>query len=190
MSLILQIRENTQDQHKAIEQNPFTAGLFRPDYSVETYKAYLQKLLGFHLPFEASIADKLPDFNLKEREKVEMLKSDLRFLGVAEDTIANVPQCDTLPPLNTIEEVVGAIYVLEGSTLGGQFIKKQIEKLFSFQDNGVAYFNSYGAHTMPMWQGFSRYVDTLTASWSEESKANTIANARQTYQALMNWLNA
>lgn len=188
MSLIEKLKNSTQDKHKEIERNPYTATLFQPDYPLETYTGYLKKLLGFHIPFEAA-ADGLDGLNVAEREKVSMLKNDLRFLNVPEDEIAAVPHCKDLPPMATAPQKIGALYVLEGSTLGGKYIKQQLEKRFGFSETGgLAYFASYGPRLMPMWLAFGQYADASAERWTEAEREEAADNARLTYDKLMDWL--
>ncbi len=51
----------------------------------------------------------------------------------------------------------GALYVLEGSTIGGLIIKKMIsEKLGS--EEGMSFFEGYGKKTAERWKVFTQYI--------------------------------
>jgi heme oxygenase len=53
---------------------------------------------------------------------------------------------------------VGAQYVLEGSSLGGQFLSRQLfDRLQLTPERGGAYFAAYGAATGRRWQAFRRW---------------------------------
>ena len=67
------------------------------------------------------------------------------------------------------------MYVVEGSTLGGQYIAKHVERRFGFRGgSGNAYFRGYGERTGSMWRSFK---DDLIAL-PEEDTDRVIAAAR------------
>jgi heme oxygenase len=50
---------------------------------------------------------------------------------------------------------LGAMYVMEGSTLGGQYIARQVEEALGLEPGvGDAYFRGYGERTGEMWRAF------------------------------------
>jgi len=50
---------------------------------------------------------------------------------------------------------MGILYVIEGSTLGGRVIYKNIHQNLELDaDSGAAYFSGYGELTEPLWKGF------------------------------------
>jgi heme oxygenase len=87
------------------------------------------------------------------------LRTDLRALGETESQIDSLPLCDQLPPMLNIEDGIGCLYVLEGSTLGGQLIARELSRKFRIdQHSGAAFFQSYGENVGSMWIQFSTCV--------------------------------
>jgi len=87
------------------------------------YIAFLKAQAEAFLPVEAAIDDAQPELMLPDwqsRRRAPLLKRDLAALGVALEGLAEFP----VP--NSPEALLGAIYVLEGSRLGGKFLERQI----------------------------------------------------------------
>lgn len=57
------------------------------------------------------------DLDLPARSKLTHLDDDLRDLGCPDPT--TLPHASELPTLDTIDDVLGCMYVLEGATPGG-----------------------------------------------------------------------
>ena len=86
--------------------------------------------------------------------------------------------------------MMGAMYVLEDSTLGGQVIARHVRRRLrvAVSEGGCEYYECYGRNaTGPMWQTF---LDRLSAEAEPRSHDAVIAGARQTFAALRGWLPA
>ncbi len=87
------------------------------------YTAFLKAQAQAFLPVEAAIDDAQPELTLPDwpnRRRAPMLRRDLAALGVKLEGLAEFPV-----PYSP-EALLGAIYVLEGSRLGGKFLERQI----------------------------------------------------------------
>lgn len=60
---------------------------------------------------------------------------------------------------NDEAEALGALYVLEGATLGGQVIIKRLKKNEPFSTLPLAYYNVYADHTGVMWTQFLENIN-------------------------------
>ena len=93
-----------------------------------------------------------------------------------------------LPQLTTEEEVYGCLYVIEGSTLGGQVISRSLrEHLGIHPENGGAYFSGYGMLTGPRWKEFLARLAVVAEGKGADHEAIT-RSAVETFQALDRWL--
>jgi heme oxygenase (biliverdin-IX-beta and delta-forming) len=118
------LREVTLDDHRAVEQElPFT----RPDLDASGLASLLAALLGFFAPLEERLLQRLGEEmpELLGRIRAPALREDLAALGHT----AQVPLCGELPELRSRGEATGALYVLEGSLLGGQHIARHLASL-------------------------------------------------------------
>lgn len=63
---------------------------------------------------------------------------------------------------------MGIMYVVEGSTLGGRFILKNVQENLGYnEEKGASYFSGYGNKTGSFWK---KYLNSLTEF---ESKTNS-----------------
>jgi heme oxygenase len=80
----------------------------------------------------------------------------------------------------------GALYVVEGSTLGGTIIARQVERSLGFTAGaGCSYFRSYGAALGPMWKAFGRRLLDLSDPAFDD---RAVASANRTFETMRLWL--
>lgn len=178
-SFLKELRERTDANHKALEQNPYSERLMSPDVTIEDYKIYLEKMYGIIMPFERDIQPKLSHIvtDMANRQKHHLLLNDLKMLN---SNTENIPQYH----FSTANEAaaLGSMYVLEGSTMGGMVIQKHMSKL----DVPVQYFASYGSNTAMMWRTF---IDALTTyAVTHNKQEEIIDSAVATFKTMDNWL--
>jgi heme oxygenase len=81
------------------------------------------------------------------------------------------------------------MYVLEGSTLGGQYMRKRVYESFGLTpESGCAYFASYGERVGPMWKAFAAAVDAYATS--EELRSTIERSAVATFESVDAWFAA
>ena len=115
----------------------------------------LRRFYGFHQPIEAALqqwAVRLPEFELHRRTKTSALERDLRRAGLSAAEVARLPRSRS-PSLRTSGEVLGVLYVVEGSTLGGRAIHKACRGL-GIDRRALSFFDVYGADTGALWRRF------------------------------------
>lgn len=119
---------------------------------------YIQLLLlyyAFYSPVENNIFkyvnnNCLPGF--EGRIKSEIIRGCLRNLGAD----AYINSSPAVPLINNCTEAFGALYVLEGSTLGGEIIARMLKanKHTNLSNECLTFFTVYGSNTMQMWNSF------------------------------------
>jgi heme oxygenase len=176
------LRTTTRQEHVDVEDTllPFLTSL----NSKHKYASLLRMFFGFYQPLEQrisaqlSVAD-LPD--LPERRKSSAILSDLAQCGM---TSENIPLCSHLPSLPSKAAAFGALYVLEGSTLGGKMIARMLleNKELSVGPEAVSFFSGYGAATGARWRVF------LEALNQQADTSEVVAAARQTFIDLKAWM--
>jgi heme oxygenase (biliverdin-IX-beta and delta-forming) len=186
--ILEELRIKTRHYHEKIEQ---TLNLFNTGMTLSQYKILLEGFYGFYKPLEANL-DKileqeslLPDYSI--RKKQPLLKQDLIALGVSSAELEQLKTCDRLPPLNNTAQAMGCLYVIEGSTLGGQVIAKYLKNLMNLDDNnGCRFFIGYGERTGFMWQEFRTALTDFATDYPD-GKESIIITACQTFIALDDW---
>lgn len=191
-TILLRIKQETRKYHDAIEQNIFAKRLMGGTMTPAEYLAFLKKFYGYHAALEERFRGisgwKNYGIILEQREKLPLLHQDLSTLEVAEHEIQTLPICTELPAINNIFQAFGALYVMEGSTLGGQIQMRQLHKIFgSTAIKATAYFSSYGASVGMMWKEFCAALMALSTD-NPDQEDNIIATACETFQTLHRWL--
>ena len=117
MSARAALRAATMDDHERVDR------LFsRFDLSAtESYGRFLTAQAAAHLPIEAALeaagaGQLVADW--EQRKRSHLLQADLAELGIG------IPAPVEPPPLPGAQAVLGALYVLEGSRLGGAVLKR------------------------------------------------------------------
>jgi heme oxygenase len=178
---MLRLRRDTREAHDRIE-----AALHLPRVleSVESYGRLLQRWYGFYAPVEAQLArHQIDGLDLIARKKVPLLCRDLGQLGLEAPAHYITGYDETETPARAL----GCLYVLEGSTLGGQLISRELHsRLGITADNGGAFYASYGSQIGPMWRQFGQVVESYACAHGGED--DMVDAARTTFERLRVWL--
>jgi heme oxygenase len=80
---------------------------------------------------------------------------------------------------------LGAMYVIEGSTLGGQYIARHVEHALGlFPGNGDAYFRGFGDRTGSMWREFQDALEQVN-----DGDADIVINsAKKMFSMFGEWM--
>jgi heme oxygenase len=154
----------------------------------EQYIQYLQRFLAFQDEAERAldtadlITEAVPDW--EQRRRAHLARADLAMLGAPE---RHFPRSSgRLPQVTSREQVLGIVYVLEGSTLGGAYLLKQLAPLGINAAHGGSCLASYGSDRGKMWQ---RFLFTLEAAYLRQARAESIASAAiTTFAAVRSYL--
>lgn len=154
------LKHGTQSLHDSVEEKMNAKKIFTPFYTPEDYKKLIwQNYLFFHhfeKPVFNHIAAPLAEaLQLSGRRKLPYLEADLKETGLITDsgilTIGNVRNEAT---------ALGILYVMEGSTLGGNVIKKRLATLPAFSNLQFNFFGCYKENTGPFWTSFKEVLDS------------------------------
>lgn len=148
--------------------------------TLDVYRRCLRELHAIHAAWEpavlrtAGLSTVIAD--AAARTKLPLLERDLRSIGAAPDRLR------VSAPALGLAEALGAMYVLEGSTLGGQVIARHVAgPLGVTADSGLAFFTCYGARTGEMWK---RFGDALESWAADDGDADAVvAGAIQCFTA-------
>jgi heme oxygenase len=179
-SPILQaLRLETRPSHDHLEQNTFNQQLTAGTITEAATKHFLAKMYGFLTSYEAQLRQQNlgPEWETDTRQRAHLILEDLQL------SASQLAICPDMPPLGTWPQLLGAMYVVEGSTLGGQVIARQLAKA---NIPLRSYFSGYGERTGPLWKAFC-YL--LTQEATPENEAEIVQSASLTFQKLDAWLN-
>ena len=186
-SLLEALRTGTVLLHVALEKRlPF----FSDQLDAGGYRRLLQAYYGFYGPMEAALyaSGLIPDgYDAVLRVKTPTLLGDLRALGLNDNAINALPRCTEHPTFDTPAACLGALYVLEGATLGGQVLRREMARRLDIHaDNGGAFLDVYGAETGRRWKDFLDYLGRLPLD--ADAKQRAVDAARSTFSGFEHWL--
>jgi heme oxygenase len=80
--------------------------------------------------------------------------------------------------------------VLEGSTLGGQIIAREIASQLGYTaENGCSFFASHGAEVGTMWNQFRKAIESYsTAHPDSETHDRVVYSADATFRVFAEWM--
>lgn len=172
--------------HSIIEKK---VKLLYPDVSIAFYKKYIEQLYGFYLPLENKLSHikELQSFSFafKKHWKTPLLKKDLHAFNIKIDKIT---LCNDLPELSCLPKAVGCCYVLEGASLGGQFIFRHLKHVLSIKsDKGYSYLIGWGDDTVSIWNFFKEALINYVLE-NAATEEVIIAGAAETFFKMQLWL--
>jgi heme oxygenase (biliverdin-IX-beta and delta-forming) len=184
------LKVETATAHRQLERTHSFVRLFSPDYAMQEYKQLLCLFYGFHAALEPLLFDNLAEPHqlvLSHKVKTGLLAKDLARFGESEIEIVKIRRCDELPQLSSFARQMGALYVLEGSVLGGRIISKRLKEHFgdAILDK-LNYYTCYGENVGTEWKGFQSFMGSQFADDSEQI-SEVIAAANDTFTALYQW---
>jgi len=84
---------------------------------------------------------------------------------------------------NSLSEIVGMMYPLEGSTLGGQVISKHLRRNLGLTpDHGARFFHGYGDDTESFWSAFIEFAEASLTT--PETRLQACRYARYLFESL------
>lgn len=148
------LRQATREAHERIEKLPAMARLFAPGFRRDELAALLGHLLSVHRPLERLLAADDEMAAIGYRPRTPLLEADLGKLHGSE---AAAPS--SLPAYSTGAARLGALYVLEGSAIGGQLIRRHLVAAFGQDfDECLSFYRPYGDSPSGQWQRFRQYL--------------------------------
>lgn len=183
-----QLKLATRDRHVALERQ---LPLLDPALSLRDYRQCLARFLGYFAPLEQALLGQTGwdaiGFDYADRLKTPRLALDLLALGATPKAVAALPQCQRLPPVDSLPSLLGCLYVIEGAGLGGQVITRHLRASLGLTPaTGGAFFFGDGELTGPRWKAF---VQDLKRQVAEQGGGDAvIASANLTFATLDDWL--
>lgn len=177
------LKDKTRFEHTTLEEKMNSEGIISGNFSVEDYNRMLEMNYRFLLNFENEVFDLIPErvaekINLENRRKFPSIEIDILSSGVrisdekAHEKIINYPQA------------MGVFYVMEGATLGGNMMVKNLKKIPDFAEMTFNFFGIYGSQTGEMWQKFKTVLNEEIVS--ESDKEQCLIGAELAFSYLLN----
>ena len=185
----LNLKELTLNLHDQTEELNFTDELKDGSLSESQYKTLILRnyIVNKHIENCAENLLEIPveiKLDYPKRKKCHALKNEIKHLHLEND----IPDVEVEKPVYNKHSVLGAIYVAEGSTLGGQYIHKRLTELPQFKDYfkniDRPFFGVYGKETGPLWKSFKNIIQEYADKHECHSQIREGAN--ETFQFFLN----
>ena len=174
-----ELKSCTRQAHAGLEKK--LVARIRKVQSVDDYISLLRLMYGFYKPLQ-ELLQPASLKNIRVRYADNIL-GDIRDLGSSDN---HIPVCNRIPSLNTPGSVLGALYVTEGSTLGGRIITRMIAKQLNISsEKGFLFFNAHGDDTQIMWEKFK---NVLNHPRPENERAEMVSAAIDTFSTFNDWI--
>lgn len=156
MLFLNELKQATADLHQQTEEKLYASQIMDGTLLLSEYKHLLLTHFQFHGALENELEKRnfgAETFDLESRRKLPALRKDLQEMNISEPEVA-----DLFTDWSD-EQLLGACYVAEGSTLGGKVIEKHLRKSAELKSVPQFYFYGiYGEHTGEKWKVFSQFL--------------------------------
>ena len=182
--LLDRLRRETSAYHQRLED---ALDLLSPPFQRERFATLLERFYGFHAVFEPAAANCAQWGELvASRRKLPHLAVDLAWLGRDAGAVDSLARCHGASRLTrSPESLLGALYVLEGSALGGEVVSRALAAAEWPPSGGFAYFRPYGAGAGEMWRRFRAVAE---AASTPDRDSQIVTGAQNTFRLLIQWL--
>lgn len=180
------LRERTAKQHQELER--VLIPMIKDVNTPEKYVRLLQLFYGFYYPLEQHIAAHMDisfPGGFDRRRKAALLLDDISTISGAP---AEPPGTNTdLPEITDAAQALGVMYVLEGSTLGGQVICQILMRNLQVPElsKALTFFNGYGSDTQSYWDTFVHYLQGYHGSEAQQKRM--LDAAADTFSKFKSW---
>jgi len=184
------LRDATSAQHERLHGLHAFADLAAGRISRAGYIALLKRLYGFHRPMESAVADGLgaEDFGLGTTRwrRAGLLLEDLAWLGADRAELDALPLLDLPRPPASPGEAMGWLYVIEGSTLGGRILSRQLDSILHKNHTSGRLFLLAGVN--PEHTTWKEFCDVVELCGSEPNRRREmISGAIEAFDRFESW---
>ena len=178
--VVRSLRQATQDLHARLEQSGVFSRLMQADVTVDDYVRALRALHRSYSTFEFQLIQGLQriDKGYDYTARLPLLQRDLNRLGVEPAATEFAP---ALAPTSSTAPTLAMLYVVEGSSLGGQLVLRQLQARLGPAVSGALAFYALDGHLAKQpW----RQTQVLLRSQlsNEEDSAQTLLEARKVFE--------
>jgi heme oxygenase len=168
--------------HTAVEAG---LPLMVEDLDRDTYVSCLRRVHGMVAAWEESTSRNCPEWIhslLANRQRRPLLERDLAWFGVVEWDKAR----PAMPEMKDDASFLGAMYVMEGSTLGGRVVARHVERVLNLSAGlGDAYFCGHNEQTGTMWKEFCCVLEERVPDCQTDT---VIVAAKTMFRVFGSWM--
>lgn len=181
--LFFQLKAQTKSLHDAVEAVAFANAIKNKTLQQQDYQILIQRNYSIHQALEHQFENALKQLEDSwligfYETKSHLLKKDLQSLKAS---IPDNSKQTSLPCFTNIAQLIGGLYVVEGSMLGGQIIGKLLKNNpYLQQISTFHFFQSNAEKTRQRWLTFIKKSQEESFSLNEIVVA--VQSAKETFQ--------
>ncbi len=181
------LKERTWPAHQAAERHGFQRAMLTGEAGLPPYLVQMQQMLLVHRDLEQALharpTERIGAVYKQYHDRSGLIEADLATLGSA-------PAAEALPSTRRMLEtmsacrisgpdrLLGVLYVLEGSTNGGRYIARAIEKSYGLESRrGTSWLDPHGEEQRPRWKQFRRDISAQEWGQAELEELGVAADA-------------
>ncbi len=190
-----QLRESTKEQHLKIKNGKYANKIMRGELSLVEYHILIIANYYFHGTLEKKIFEQVPTsflraIDFKSRSKVQYIIEDLLQLGIAPNNLMSKAALKKLPTINidTEPKALAALYVAEGTAIGGAIIKKSLLKHTNLSHLNFSFYGCYGNMLSKKWKSFAKHFnERCEREQISEAVIDSTASVFDYYEQLLSY---
>jgi heme oxygenase (biliverdin-IX-beta and delta-forming) len=186
-----ELKQNTSVLHRGVEAH---LKLLDPSLSAERLRSVLLRFYGFWAANEPTIGlwcathpKAASALRWKRRQRTELFADDLLTVGIEPRRRGSVPRPPPVFEHIDHAQVLGWLYVAEGSTLGGAIIDRHFRNTPALAGVSLRCFAPYAEGPGAMWLAFRSSLQDFAAGDAARTTA-VVAAAVATFESLDRWL--
>lgn len=184
-SVLEQLREQTRPAHQALEAQPLLKKLLSNRLTKVEYCMILQSMLAFYQTLEAelipaaqALIEQHPDADYRYLPRASLLTNDYQTMGCHSSGFTSPPIKIRLS--GNVTYLLGVLYVIEGSVLGGRIISKHLAQTLGVSESsGASFFNIY--RWDDSWSAFCRWLTRDLEPYYQHDIHSIIEGADMTF---------
>jgi heme oxygenase len=185
------LRAATATTHERMHAHPGFEAAAAGTIELSDYRRLLVRLYGFHRPFEdiaRSAADVFRiDLDMNARTRSPLILADLQAIGFDPSAAMTLPLWRPSVRLVSKGSLLGALYVLEGSTLGGVQIARALkDRVGNGLENALLFFVGRQERQGAMWRELVQELESFRDDDEEAMQAEDAAVT--TFKAFEDWM--
>ena len=183
MGILERLKTETAELHRETEEYSYGDLIMSGRLTRAQYGDLIDKNTAVHRHYEAILTqieglDALFEGRLSERMKLAALENDLATL---EHPSRSLPAPVHQP--TDLAEALGAMYVLEGSSLGGAMIARALSKIPEIANTGAfAFYTFYGAELGIQWKSFGQIGVNFVETHGQADRL--VESAQRTFESV------
>jgi heme oxygenase (biliverdin-IX-beta and delta-forming) len=180
------LRRQTRSEHHALDTSPVFPALLEGTLCIDGYRRLMSAFhdLYRHMepPLQSACAQhRLDEFGFLYEARTPILAAELEIIGLG-DAGSGKGQARARPSFESIESLAGALYVIEGSLLGGSTMCGAVDKLLAKVGLGPnAYWNWCRSEGPGRWAMTCQLLERVADN--DDARRSIVGAARMTFRS-------